>query len=141
MSNILRAKDLTKEAPRSPYVRIAGFALLGRTIDKCRAYIAGTVGEYKFNCPLDRTLFGFKGLDAQEFKTFVETGADDEAIGKWVHEHGAQKTEEEIKTWSDSQDGEYEGVVEDDKESFASVAPSGDAKTDEDDGPNVCPVE
>lgn len=141
MSNTFKAKNLTKEPPRSPYVRIAGFALLGRTIDKCRAFIAGTVGEYTFNCPVDREIFGFKGIDAAEFKAFAATGATDEEIGAWVHEHGVKKTDEEIKEWSDSQDGEYEGIVEDDKESFAHAASSGHIKEDEDEGPNVCPVE
>jgi len=113
------SKDLTKEAPRSPYERIAGFALLARSIDKCRASIVGTVGEYMFNCPLDKKLFSFKGLDAMEYRAFIETGATDEEIGKWVHEHGDPKTDEEIEEWSDSFDGKMDSIVKDDKESFA----------------------
>ena len=97
----MQSKDLTKEAPRSPYELINGFAILARTIDKCRAFIAGTVGEYHFDCPLDKSLFGFKGIDAEVFKTYVESGASDEEIGKWVFEHGIPKTTEEIKTWSE----------------------------------------
>lgn len=31
----MQSKDLTKEAPRSPYELINGFAILARTIDKC----------------------------------------------------------------------------------------------------------
>ena len=67
----MQSKDLTKEAPRSPYDLINGFAILARTIDKCRAFIAGTIGDYHFDCPLDKTLFGFKGINAEEFKAFV----------------------------------------------------------------------
>ncbi len=96
----MQSKDLTKEAPRSPYEQIAGFAILARTIDKCRAFIAGTVGEYHFNCPLDKMLFSFKGIDADKFKEFVASGATDEEIGKWVSENGAPKTKEEIAKWS-----------------------------------------
>lgn len=95
-------KDLTKEAPRSAYEKINGFAILARTIDKCRAVIAGTPGEYHFNCPLDKALFTFKGIDADKFKEFVATGASDEEIGKWVAENGTSKTEEEINAWSDA---------------------------------------
>lgn len=98
----MKAKDLTKEAPRSPYALINNFAILARTIDKCRAFIAGTVGDYHFDCPIDKRLFVFKGIDGQEFKNFVESGASDDAIGKWVFEHGAKKTEEEIKVWSEN---------------------------------------
>ena len=65
-------KDLTKVAPRSPYERIGGFAILARTIDKCRATIAGMNGEYNFDCPLDNTLFSFKGIKGDDFKAFVK---------------------------------------------------------------------
>ena len=47
------AKDLSKVAPTSPRVRTGGYAILARMADKGRADIAGTVGEYHFNCPLD----------------------------------------------------------------------------------------
>ena len=36
------AKDLTKEAPRSPSKRVGNYVILGRTLDKGRAVIAGT---------------------------------------------------------------------------------------------------
>lgn len=98
----MEAKDLGVMAPRSPYDRISGFAILPRTIDKCRSVIADMSGEYHFNCPLDKGLFGFKGIDADEFKAFVETGVDDDAIGEWVMTHGTPKTEDEIKAWSDA---------------------------------------
>ena len=97
----MEAKDLAVMAPRSPYETINGFAILARTIDKCRATIADTAGEYHFNCPLDKSLFEFKGINADEFKALVETGADDNAIGAWVMEHGTAKTEDEVKVWSD----------------------------------------
>ncbi len=59
----ITAKDLTKEPPRSPRERIGGYAMLCRTIDKCRAHLAGQVGDYHFDCPLDKTLFGFESLN------------------------------------------------------------------------------
>ncbi len=96
----MESKDLAVEAPRSPYETINGFAILARTIDKCRADLAGTIGEYHFNCPLDRMLFSFKNINADEFKEFVKTGADDDVIGKWVFDHGDVKTIEEIGVWS-----------------------------------------
>ncbi len=40
----MNTKDLTKEAPRSPYERINGFAILARTIDKCRAVLSNVNG-------------------------------------------------------------------------------------------------
>ncbi len=98
------AKDLTKEPPRSPLVRVGGFSIIARTIDKCRANIAGTAGEYHFNCPLDKYLFDFMGIDAVKFKTFVGEGHTDEEAAQWVKVNGVQKTQEEIVQWSDTQD-------------------------------------
>ncbi len=111
-------KDLTVEAPRSPYERINGFAILARTIDKCRAVIAGQNGEYHFNCPLDQVLFGWKGIDAEEFKAFVATGATDEEIGNWVFEHGTEKSKDEVDAWSDAFKTDFSYSTNDKKEWF-----------------------
>lgn len=96
---INNTKDLSKEAPRSPKLQLDGFVIIARTIDKCRATIAGTPGEYHFDCPLDNTLFSFKGIKGADFKAFVETGADDAAIVEWVKTHGTPKTDAEIAAW------------------------------------------
>src|SRR3954470_15895747 len=90
-----KGKDLTKEPPRSPKVRVGGYAILGRTIDKCRALLRGNLGEYHFDCPLDNMLFGFKGIKGDDFKAFVETGASDDDIAKWIDRNGISKSEEE----------------------------------------------
>src|SRR4051794_13036687 len=97
-----KGKDLTKEAPRSPRTRVGGYAILGRTIDKCRALLWGNIGEYHFDCPLDNMLFGFKGVKGDEFKAEVERGASDEEIAKWVDGHGQSKATDEVRQWSES---------------------------------------
>ena len=98
----MKAKDLTKEPPRSPRVRIRDYAILARAIDKAHAELAGTAGEYHFDCPLDRTLFVFKGITGEEFLAQVKHGRNDEDLGIWVDEQGFDKTPEEIRAWSDS---------------------------------------
>jgi hypothetical protein len=98
----MESKDLTKVAPRSPYEKIGGFAILARAIDKCRAYIAGTNGEYHSDCPLDKVLFVFKGIEGADFKAYVEQGHTDEEIAQWVKDNGTPKTDEEINAWSDA---------------------------------------
>jgi len=95
------AKDLTKEPPRSPRVRLGGYVILARTTDKCRALLAGNIGEYHFDCPLDNMLFGFKGVTGDDFKAQVQSGASDSDLAAWIDSHGAPKTPEEIKTWAD----------------------------------------
>ena len=101
MNTKVIGKDLTKEAPRSPRIRVGGYAILGRTIDKCRALVAGNIGEYHFDCPLDNTLFGFKGVKGADFKAQIEKGASDQEMAEWLDQNGEKKTAEEIKRWGD----------------------------------------
>lgn len=95
------AKDLTKEAPRSPRLRIGGYAILGRTLDKGRALIAGNIGEYHFDCPLDNMLFGFKEVKGGDVKKLLESNASDQDVVAWLDGHGAKKSAAEIEAWGD----------------------------------------
>jgi hypothetical protein len=100
MKKKVTGKDLTKEAPRSPRIRVGGYAILGRTIDKCRALVAGNIGEYHFDCPLDNMLFGFKGVKGDDFRAQIEQGASDQEIIEWLNLSGQEKTPAEIEHWS-----------------------------------------
>ncbi len=99
MNEKVEGKDLTKGAPRSPKTVVGGYVILGRTLDKCRALIAGNIGEYHFDCPLDNMLFGWKRIIGTDFKAELEKGATDEEMTKWVDAHGRSKTEEEKGAW------------------------------------------
>ena len=101
MKKKVTGKDLTKEAPRSPHIRVGGYAILGRTIDKCRALVAGNIGEYHFDCPLDNMLFGFKGVNGADFKAQIEQGASDQEMVEWLNQSGEKKMPEEIKRWAE----------------------------------------
>ena len=101
MNNKVKGKDLTKEPPRSPRVRIGGYAILARTYDKCCALLAGNIGEYHFDCPLDNMLFGFKRVKGDDFKAQIEQGASDQEIVEWLNQSGEKKTPEEIKRWAE----------------------------------------
>jgi hypothetical protein len=95
-----KALDLTKTPPRSPRVRVGGYAILGRTADKGRAVLNGTAGEYDFDCPLDNMLFGFKGVAGAEIKPLLASGASDEEIAAWLDRHGHVKTTAEVAAWA-----------------------------------------
>jgi hypothetical protein len=101
MTTPIIARDLTKQAPHSPRERIAGFAIASRAVDKCRASLAGTPGEYHYDCPLDNLLFSFKGINGGQFKTAVQAAKNYEDVGIWLQANGTAKTPVEIKTWSD----------------------------------------
>jgi hypothetical protein len=97
----IHAKDLTKEAPRSAKEILGGYAILARAIDKGRATVAGINGEYNFSCPLDTTLFTFKGTDPEAFKAKLAEGATDEEMVAFFLETGEQKSDEEVTAWND----------------------------------------
>jgi len=101
MNTKVIGKDLTKESPRSPRIRVGGYAILGRTIDKCRALVGGNIGEYHFDCPVDNMLFGFKGVKGDDFKAQIENGASDQEMVEWLNRNGQKKTPDEIKRWGD----------------------------------------
>ncbi len=94
------APDLTRAFPRSPRETLAGYVVAARALDKCRAVIAGTNGEYHFDCPLDQQFFEFAGINSSEFRAFVETGADDEAVASWIGEHSKLKDKAEVVQWN-----------------------------------------
>src|SRR5215813_1311812 len=100
MNKKVTGKDLTGEAPRSPRIRVGGYAILGRTIDKARALVAGEIGEYHFDCPLDNMLFRFKAVKGGDFKAQIEQGASDQEIVEWLNQNGETKTSDEIKRWA-----------------------------------------
>lgn len=92
--------DLTKEFPRSPRTSLGGFVIAGRTLDKCRAVINNTAGEYHFDCPLDNMFLDFAGISAAAFKEMVASGADDDAMAAWLKEQTSSLTQEEIVQWN-----------------------------------------
>jgi hypothetical protein len=92
-------RDLTQEPPRSPRSRLGDYALAARMADKGRATLRGVAGEYHFACPLDQMLFGFKGVQADDVRSLLASGATDEQLVNWLNGHGTQKTVDEIKAW------------------------------------------
>lgn len=96
----LLAKDLTKEYPRSPRETLAGYVIAARMLDKCRAVLAGTAGEYHFDCPLDNQFLGFTGIGAEQFKAFVATGATDAEVATWIEQNSKIKERPEIVAWN-----------------------------------------
>ena len=99
---MITAKNLAHEPARSPRIRVGGYAVLARMVDKGRAELNGTAGEYHFDCPVDNLIFGFKGVKGAEVKPLLVAGASDEQVATWLDTHGTAKTAAEVKTWSDS---------------------------------------
>jgi hypothetical protein len=94
------ALDLTQDYPRSPRALFGGYIILGRMLDKCRAEVYGTAGEYQYNIGMDRVFLEFAGLHADDFRNFVATGATDEEVIEWVHAHARPHSAADIAAWN-----------------------------------------
>ncbi len=100
----LQAPDLRngKTFPRSPRTTLGGYVLAARAVDKCRAVLAGTEGEYHSNCPLDQIWLKFAEINYDHFRAFVATGATDEEIDAWIRTN-SKKSRTEIIAWNNQQ--------------------------------------
>lgn len=97
--------NLTVHPPRSPRVRLGGYAILPRILDKGRAKLEGTLGEYQYPGPLDSRFHTFAGTTPEEILEQLEAGKGDGDVLKWIQENARNKrTDVEISTWSDYQD-------------------------------------
>ena len=105
MSSNLNAPDLTQRPPRSARVRLGGYVLFARILDKCRASLAGKNGEFKFDSGLDQHFFNYVGVEAEALKVAVSTGKSDGEMLVWLEENAnCKRTPWEIKQWSAYQD-------------------------------------
>jgi hypothetical protein len=91
--------DLTQHPPRSPRVRLGGYVHLPRLLDKARAFAAGKIGSYQFNCPLDQSFFEFTGIDQAELLAEVKRGKSDTEMLAWVNAH-TRRAPFEVMAWS-----------------------------------------
>ena len=97
----ISAPDLTKRPPRSPHCRLGGYVILPRLLDKGRAVIAGTNGEFNYDAPLDQHIKDFLGLDFAALKEELASGKGDGEILEWVNANAKHpRAAWEIDAWS-----------------------------------------
>ena len=95
----LNTPDLTKFPPRSPRVRLGGYVILPRMLDKGRATVAGKNGEYHYACPLDQGFLEFVGIDPEALKK--QLNKSDSEVLEWINKNAKHKrTMPEILAWS-----------------------------------------
>jgi len=98
---VITGPDLTKAPPRSPRVRLGGFVILPRLLDKGRATIAAKNGDYVFNCPMDRRFFDFVGTNANTLMNQLSCGKSDGQVLAWLFKSATQRrSAHEISAWS-----------------------------------------
>ena len=92
--------DLRTNFPRSMRVTLAGYAHLARMIDKCRAVLAGTQGEYMYTCPMDERLMEFAGITAEQFTAAVKANPTDEGVMARLQQVAKPHAPDELEEWN-----------------------------------------
>ena len=92
--------DLRTTFPRSMRVTLEGYVHLARMIDKCRAVLAGTEGEYIYPCPMDDRLLAFAGITAAQFTAAVKQHLNDEGVIQWFREIATPHAQAELEEWN-----------------------------------------
>lgn len=92
--------DLRNDFPRSMRFKLAGYAHLARMIDKCRAVLAGTEGEYIYPCPMDERLMEFAGITSEQFTAAVKANPADEGVVAWFEQKTKPRSAVELEEWN-----------------------------------------
>ena len=92
--------DLRTAFPRSMKTRLAGYVHLARMIDKCRAVLAGTEGEYIYPCPMDERLLDYAGMTAEQFTAAVKAHPTDDGVAEWLRQTATPHSREELEDWN-----------------------------------------
>ena len=93
--------DLRHQPPRSPRKQLAGYAHLGRMLDKCRATLSGTEGEYLYPCPMDRRLLNFAGIAPEQFTEAAMQTPTDEGMDGWFRKTAKPHSEVELEQFNE----------------------------------------
>jgi len=92
--------DLTQEYPRSVHEKLHGVVQLARAIDKGKATANGNVGEYHYDCPMDKAVFEFLGIDAAKLLDVIKSAKNDAEIEAYVAPFISAKPAAEIEAWN-----------------------------------------
>ena len=109
----LDSPDLTVFPPRSDRVRLGGYVILPRMLDKGRATLAGKNGEYHYACPVDERFLEFAGVGADALKDRLADGAGDREILQWIDDNSTTRPNpQQIAAWSRLQEERVPGDLE-----------------------------
>ncbi len=96
----LQNLDLTTSYPVSVKEKLFGVVQLARTIDKGIAAAHGNVGEYHYDCPMDKAVFAFLGLEAQPLLDVIKGAQSRADIENYVKPFVEKKSQAELDEWN-----------------------------------------
>jgi hypothetical protein len=84
-------------------VKLGGYVILPRILDKGRASLAGKLGEYHYKgAGMDRHFFDFAGIDHEALTREIAKGLGDGELLAWVQANAKhQRQPWEIAAWSE----------------------------------------
>jgi hypothetical protein len=82
-------------------VKMEGYVHLARMVDKCRAVLAGTEGEYIYPCPMDERLMEFAGITADQLTAAVKANPIDQGVADWFRKTAKSHKPAELDEWND----------------------------------------
>ena len=77
-------RDLTTSYPRSVREKYLGVVQLGRAVDKGIALANGLNGEYNFDCPMDKGVFGFLGIEGPALLEVIKRAQSESEIEAYL---------------------------------------------------------
>src|ERR1700720_4384407 len=93
--------DLEQRPPRSFRVRLGGFVILARMLDKGRATLVKKNGEYNYNSATDQHLVRFLGFDPDALLKELAAGKGDGQLLEWIQANSkTPRAPWDIQAWS-----------------------------------------
>ncbi len=92
--------DLTKSYPRSVRDESLGVVQLARAVDKAIATANGLNGEYNYDCPMDKDVFGFLGVDGDALLDVIKHAQSEAEIEAYLKPFVAKKSAQEIAAFN-----------------------------------------
>ena len=92
--------DLTTSYPSSVREPLLGMVQLKRTIDKGKAAAFGKLGDYNYDCPMDKHLFAYLAIDGDALLDVIKAAKSDAEIEEYVAPYVHAKTDEEVAAFN-----------------------------------------
>jgi hypothetical protein len=90
-------RDLTTSYPRSVRDESLGVVQLARAVDKGIATANGLQGEYNFDCPMDKGVFDFLGVDGNALLDVIKKAQSESEVEAYLKPFVAKKTPQDIQ--------------------------------------------
>jgi hypothetical protein len=92
--------DLTTSYPSSVRDKLLGIVQLKRTIDKGKAAAIDKLGEYAYDCPMDKHLFEWLGITGEDLLDVIKSASNDAEINDYVAPYVHAKSDDEIEAFN-----------------------------------------